>query len=288
LPNTESYTDLGNGTVLDNITCLTWQKTQNTPASTTFGVPSSSTLTDNQTYCAGLASSGYGGLTTWRIPTRIELASIVNLKATSGDAINPIFGKEAGGYYRTASDWYETITGQNASGFAWIYNMGSGLTSNAYAGTSAASVRCVAGNGTGEAIDVMAVEPPNHYTIANGEVTDNYTKLIWQQAFSPTTMDWSAAAGYCSSLGLNGHTWRTPSLNELATLVNEAKVSPAVNATAFPGVVSCGSTTWFWAAESATTTTDWGINYCDGYTGANTTTTGKWNYFTVGYVRCVR
>ena len=58
------------------------------------------------------------------------------------------------------------------------------------------------------------MEPPNHYTISNGEVTDNYTGLIWQQVYSATTMAWSAAAGYCASLGLNGNTWRVPSLNE--------------------------------------------------------------------------
>jgi hypothetical protein len=32
----------------------------------------------------------------------------------------------------------------------------------------------------------------------------------------------------------------------------------------------------------------WGINFCDGYTGFNTLDTTKWNYFTEGYVRCVR
>jgi hypothetical protein len=34
--------------------------------------------------------------------------------------------------------------------------------------------------------------------------------------------------------------------------------------------------------------TAWGINYCDGYTGWNAGASGSWNYFTVGYVRCVR
>ena len=294
LPNPASYTDLGNGSVQDNVTCLTWQKTENSPAASTFGVAMPDTLPNNETYCAGLASSNYAGFSDWRIPTRVEMASIVDYTRTSS-ALNAIFPAEASGYDRTFSLWYETIAGikldAGNNSFGWVYNMSSGLTSNAYAAyASTAKVRCVRGNGAGETLMEQAVEPPNHYTIASGEVTDNYTGLVWQQTFSASSMAWSGGAGYCSSLGLNGHTWRMPSLNELATLVNEAKVSPAVNATAFPGVVSCGSTTWYWASEAYAggSTNDWGINFCDGYTGYNAGASGAWNYFTTGYVRCVR
>jgi hypothetical protein len=279
---------LGNGAVLDNVTCLTWQKAESP----------SDTITNNQAYCDGLNTSSTDGYSDWRMPTRVEIASIVDRTKTN-TAINAVFTKEASGYDRTFSLWYETIAGIKNSTFGWVYNMGSGLTSNAYAQTSPAMVRCVRGNGTGETLMEQAVEPPNHYTIANGEVTDNYTGLIWQQVYSASTMAWSAAASYCSSLGLNGNTWRVPSLNELSTLVNEAVVSPAVNRTAFPNVVSCGTTTWFLASEAyaGNSTYYWGINFCDGYTGYNTTTTTTsadggttypWNYFQDGYVRCVR
>jgi hypothetical protein len=296
LPRPASYTDLGNGAVRDNITCLVWQKAEAVPAPSTF-TPAPAfpgTITDNIAYCTALATSSYAGLADWRVPTRIEMASIADYAATSS-ALDPVFTKEASGYDRTFSLWYETIAGikldAGNDSFGWVYNMSSGLTSNAYAAyDSTAKVRCVSGNGTGETLMEQAVEPPNHYAVANGEVTDNYTGLVWQQQFSPATMAWSGAAGYCAGLGLNGHTWRVPSLNELATLVNEAKVSPAINATAFPKVVSCGSTTWFWAAEAYAGggTYDWGINFCDGYTGYNSGASGQWNYFTTGYVRCVR
>jgi hypothetical protein len=146
----------------------------------------------------------------------------------------------------------------------------------------------VSGNGTGEGLMQQAVEPAGHYTIAAGEVTDNYTGLVWQQVYSPAVMAWSAAAGYCSSLGLNGHTWRVPSIKEMSTLVNEALVGPAVNRTAFPNTVFCGDTTWFWGAEADTNMAGsaWGINFCDGYTGANNT--ASFDMFTTGFVRCVR
>jgi hypothetical protein len=288
LPNPASYTVSGSGIVHDNVTCLDW--------ATTAGA--SSDFATNQTYCTGLGTGGYGD---WRLPTRVEMASIVDF-AKSGDALDPIFGKQPSGYYRTGSAWYETVLGINGNtgnmARRWIYNMGSGLTSNDYFPTSTASVLCVRGNGTGEAVDALAVEPPDHYAIAGGEVTDNYTGLVWQQAYSPASMAWSAAAGYCAGLALNGHTWRVPSLNELASIVDEARVGNgkpapgaqgAVNLTAFPDTVNCGSTTWFWAStEYVGSSYAWGINYCDGYTGYNSGASGAWNYFTDGYVRCVR
>jgi hypothetical protein len=282
LPNAASYTDLGNGAVLDNVTCLTWAKTAG----------ASDTLTANVNTCANLAANSFAGQSDWRLPTRVEMASIVDF-TRSGDALDPVFGQEPGGYFRTGSAWYETAvmvngnTGDNAR--RWIYNMSSGLTSNNYLPTSKASVLCVRGNGAGESIDQLAVEPANHYSIANGEVTDNYTRLVWQQDYSSMSVAWSAAADYCSSLSLNGRMWRVPSLNELASLVDEARVQPAVVTSAFPNTVSCGSTTWFWAnAQYVGSSYGWGINFCDGYTGYNAGASGAWNYFTTAYVRCVR
>jgi hypothetical protein len=293
LPNPAHYTDLGNGAVRDDVTCLVWQKTENSPTAASFDAGMPGAMADNESYCAGLASSQYAGFDDWRLPTRVEVASLLDLavKPGTGDAYAAIFGKETTGYYRTSSLWYETIAGINGSTFGWIYNMGSGLTSNAYAQSSTAYARCVRGNGPGEALMQQAVQPPQHYSIATGEVTDLYTGLTWQQGYSSSSMSWSSASGYCSGLNLNGHLWRAPSLNELSTLVDESRVSPAIDVTAFPNVVSCGSTTWFWAREAlaGSSAYDWGINFCDGYTGANNASSATaWNAFTVGYVRCVR
>ena len=69
LPNPMSYTDLNNGAVRDNVTCLVWEKanpsTQGTwQASVDRG--------------GGLASSRYAGFGDWRMPTRMEMASLVD------------------------------------------------------------------------------------------------------------------------------------------------------------------------------------------------------------------
>jgi hypothetical protein len=164
---------MGSEALLDNVTCLTWQMTEGSPAASTFGVTMPDTLPNNIAYCAGLASSNYAGYSDWRVPTRVEIASIVDYTKTSGEAVNSAFAWAVGKgtYDRSYSLWYETIAGINNAASGWVYNLGTGtyaggggLTSNAYAETSAANVRCVRGNGAGETELEQAVEPPNHYT----------------------------------------------------------------------------------------------------------------------------
>lgn len=278
VPNHQSYTDLGNGAVKDNITCLVWEKAN--PAT-------QGTWQASADCCAALATSSYAGFNDWRMPTRVEMASITDVN-NGAKGFASIFTVSAG-YYGTSSWWYETITGQNSSGFQFGYGT-NGFSSNAVAMSGTNNVaRCVRGNGAGEAADAFAKEPPNHYTIAAGEVTDNYTGLIWQQVYSASRMAWADAPAYCAGLGLNGHTgWRVPTLNELTSTVNEALVGPAINRTAFPNTVFCGATSWYWAMEASKVGgVAWGINYCDGFTGWNAAS-ATWNTFPDAYVRCVR
>lgn len=286
LSSPQSYTDLGNGAVRDNVTCLVWEKAN--PAT-------QGTLQASIDRCASLAASGYAGYSDWRMPTRIEMASITDV--TLGSKGYPTVFSLTSGYYMTGSDWYKTIlTDKNATAgdetnMVWGYGT-NGFTSNAIVRSGSNMVaRCVRGNGAGEAQGEYAVEPPNHYTVASGEVTDNYTGLVWQQGFSPTLLTHDEAKTYCSTLAINGHSgFRVPALNELATTVNEAKVGGAIVDSAFPNnPVGCKDPKyWFWAAESYGSSNYWGLSYCDGFTGYNAGASGTWNYFPTANVRCVR
>src|SRR6185503_4602805 len=144
------------------------------------------------------------------------------------------FPSAPGGFHKTASDWILTIRQAGAGAghdYAWAFNLSDGIVSNAYSKATASALRCVRGGGAGEAPSAPAVAPPNQYTATSGEVTDNYTGLVWQQGYSAATMTFAEAGPYCSSLALNGHVWRLPSIRELATLVYEAQVAPAINRT---------------------------------------------------------
>ncbi|EGV20378.1 Lcl C-terminal domain-containing protein [Thiocapsa marina] len=53
----------------------------------------------------------------------------------------------------------------------------------------------------------------------NGTVTDNLTRLMWQQTPPADKYEWSDAQDYCESLSLAEHDdWRTPNLKELFSI----------------------------------------------------------------------
>jgi len=266
LPNPSSYTDLGDGTVKDNVTGLVWQKA--VTSTQAFDWPTA------QTYCTSLTLAGRA----WRLPTRIELLSLVDFTRT-GPAIDTTAfpGVPGGKYHWTASPWVVSQIATKPQ-YSWIVNFSEGLTSNAGDRTQAEYARCVSSSRPGPL--------PKLYTqVATGEVEDVETGLVWQQGDSTTMMDFASAAPYCAGLGLNGHTWRVPSIKELSTLVDETppitKVSPAIDTTTFP---STPANAPYWSSTlfnkmAATAHDPWVINFEDGFTEYTQT---------AGLVRCVR
>jgi hypothetical protein len=267
LPNPASYTDNGDGTVTDNVTKLVWQK----------AVTSSQAFTwcDAINYCATLALAGRS----WRLPTRIELLSLVDFTRT-GPAINTTSfpGVPSGKYHWTSSPWVVSqVAGKDQD--SWIVNFYEGLTSNAGDRTDQEYARCVS------APDEGPLPSPRYTAVATGEVQDVDTKLIWATSGTTATTDFATAQTTCTNLTLNGHTWRTPSIKELSTLVDEvppiSKVSPAIDTTTFPDTPA---KTPYWSSSlfggmSATAHDPWNINFEDGFTEYTQT---------AALVRCVR
>ena len=142
VPNHQAYTELGNGAVRDDVTCLVWEK-----------VNPSAGGTWQQSFerCAALASSSYAGFKDWRLPTRVEMASIADVTRGSKGYAAPF--EVTSGYYVTGSFWYKTIltdkdaTAGNETNMVWGYGT-NGFTSNAIVRTNTNNVaRCVRGNG---------------------------------------------------------------------------------------------------------------------------------------------
>jgi RNA polymerase sigma factor (sigma-70 family) len=255
LPDQHRYTVKPDGTVLDKVTCLVWQRA---------AAPQKYSFNAAQNYCEGLNLAGGD----WRLPTRIELTSLIDT-TRSGPAIDPdAFPGTPVSFFWTSSPW---ATAHDPA-FAWIVNFYEGLTSNAADESGEYAVRCVQSHQSG------AGKGDPDYAVSEDQVEDAMTGLVWQRGTSGS-MTAAKAATYCADLGLGGQKWRLPGVQELATLVDESLVGPAINREAFPSTPARG---WYWAANRAAPEkgSRWALNYDDGYT--------NYRELTSGVVRCVR
>jgi hypothetical protein len=129
--------------------------------------------------------------------------------------------------------------------------------------------------------DVLA-GAPNPLSYANngdGTVTDNVTRLMWQQAVSTTMYAWGDAVAYCPKLTLAGHDdWRLPSRIELVSIVDDSPTDASVDSAAFPGTPSGP----FWTSSrlAGSSTDAWVVVFNGG--------TYSVPVVDSNYVRCVR
>lgn len=91
----------------------------------------------------------------------------------------------------------------------------------------------------------------------NGTVTDTRTGLMWKQcaeglsgagcqAGTARTFTWTEALTQAELSTFSGYTdWRMPNVKELASLVEDCRVSPAINTILFPNTTSA----WFWSGS---------------------------------------
>lgn len=111
-PNPLSYTSNDDGTVTDNVTKLMWEQTA-----------SSSTLVweDAISYCTAQRTAGYAD---WRLPTMIELVSLLDLERNS-PAINPIY------FPSTPAEEFWSSSGEPSNGICWSVNFSGNTASGA-------------------------------------------------------------------------------------------------------------------------------------------------------------
>jgi hypothetical protein len=127
LPNAALYDAADPDVVKDKVTGLTWEKDVDPARYLWDGTGGPGSV---QAYCAGLAKAGGG----WRLPTQIELYSLVDFTRTN-PAIDPAFPGTPSTYF-----WSATAD-EGRAGSAWYVDFGFGTS---YAGPrNAFRVRCV-------------------------------------------------------------------------------------------------------------------------------------------------
>ena len=264
LPNPASYDTAISGIVFDRLTGLMWQRS---PAAST-ATQAASAMT-----CKNLK---LGGFTDWRLPTLIELVSIVDFTATSPAV-------DAATFTGMSSNLYWTSTPLvNHPSNAWYVNFGPG-NSDFLDVTASNLSRCVrtSMNMAGACFAAGA-----RFAVDAGLVTDASTGLVWQQAVPAAPVTWPAAKAACAAAGAG---FRLPSLKELQTLVDYAMSYPgdagapgaAIDPVAFPGTPPGG----FWTSSpvSGSTAVAWIVKFDNGDTASNSVTAMT----DTKYVRCV-
>ncbi len=84
-PNPMTYDAGGDsGAVFDNVTKLEWESVGTRTAT-------AANVTEAHQYCATLAATNFAAVNDWRLPTRIELVTLLDYTRTTGATIDPVF-----------------------------------------------------------------------------------------------------------------------------------------------------------------------------------------------------
>ncbi len=203
--NPAKFSSPSAGIVHDDVTGLDWQAAVSPP---TLAVGMAG-------YCETLNVDGVGG---WHLPSMVELLSIVDYSRatnTSGSIFPSAFpGNHSGVAAATigASDRLELDAAQQLVGTTASEN----VTGNSYV------LRCARSS-------QRLPTGPRYTEAVTGEVTDNYTKLVWQKTNAATLSNYSGAPGKCPT------PWRLPTIKELFTLLDPtASAAPYVDQGMFP------------------------------------------------------
>ena len=213
-----------NEVVVDSLTGLMWQRMYASGREWSAAV----------TYCEDL---DYGGHDDWRLPSELELLSIVDNGTINPSTDTLAFrGTPSGSFGRFWTSIQQPATEGGARYVGFTYGQCSywGQSRGCY-------VRCVRGGHQGSPegtfdpfLTVGTVEPT---------VIHKTTGLEWQKTFE-TGMTWQQSMAYCENLDYAGHTdWRLPNVKELQSLINVETISPCSDFPEMPSV-------FFWSSST--------------------------------------
>ena len=221
LPNPAVYDTSQPGAAVDTVTGLMWSRAASP-------IDEELSLDGAVTYCAELELAGYCD---WRLPTRIELVSLVDFTRAAPAIDQEVFSDFAAPEQRVGWGFF-TSSSNEASEWRVLFLQGTSVSIQRGDAVVGARARCVR-----EHIDHA---PPESRYVVEGNapediVTDRGTGLTWQRRPGTETYGFSEAQAYCSALTLEGTGWRLPSMKELQTIVDESRSDPALDPEIFPG-----------------------------------------------------
>lgn len=225
--NPPFFINNGNGTITDTVTGLMWQQVDG----------GEMTFDKSVIYASDLVLGGYSD---WRMPSILELNSLLN-HDKNNPALNTVYFTATAAQY-----WWSGQKQVNDATKAWCANAGGGVGNHPISETISAGgakkfhVRAVRDISTPTTIATRFIDNKN------GTTTDQLTGLIWQQI--PTdSMTWEQALITAENLVSGGSSqWRMPNIKELQSISEVSIYNPSISKTYFSGI----STAWYWSSTS--------------------------------------
>lgn len=207
--------------VTDQVTGLVWQREMpgayDGCSGSRRGRADTCTWDEAKLYCDHLELAGR----TWRLPSKIELESLIDTSSGAATIHEPDFTPLRYGTFWTSSPnpFVETATGRVTH--MWTVSFFDGMSGFAKS-TEPFAVRCVSGIPQGN------TTPFDRYQLdaATDTVTDLRTHLTWQRSTSSPMKTLDDARKYCEARGPG---FRVPMIKEVMTLVDPTRSSPATD-----------------------------------------------------------
>ena len=198
--------------VYDKTMDITWQ--DNVPMTST-----SLELSLAQDYCTNLT---YDGLTGWRLPTRFEQLSAMDLAMTYGDS-------------KVTTSAFSAVSGASCFWSASVAAIGTppdhlamntaGISSTTGGSGTKCAARCVRG------LPIPSKPTPVAYDLSDGTVIkDLVTGLYWERTPPDPTpsLTNNEQKARCEKLTYGGKPGRLPNVKELASITDETRYNPAL------------------------------------------------------------
>jgi hypothetical protein len=218
--------------VTDALTGLDWQRQAATIAMS---------WSQAETHCKLLK---WADKTGWRLPTRMELLSIVDYSVVLPSVDGALFLDTAPDPYWTSSP--SMYVPEPPGKAFWRVSFAEGGSFPGMASSDAGKVRCVRGG----APPVAAGPGPAcyRYDLTAATARDVETRLTWERAGSDQPLLRDEAAERCAKLQITGKTWRLPTVAELASILDEEKPdAPRLDPVAFSAGAG-DAADWYWSS----------------------------------------
>ena len=246
---TSDFVDNGDGTVTHKLTGLMWMRCamgQTWDKATENCLGASSVSLWNG---AAALKSNFAGYDDWRLPSIMELQTIVERQNSSPAVNSTLFPNMSKNSFWSSSRYVYL------SNYMWIEDLYTGSNyfdkkSNYHA------VRLVRGG------QWFSGAMPNSDFMdnKNGTVTHKTTQLIWQRCAAGQIWTDSTCSGsaniytYNQAVALAGtltdySDWRIPNETELLSIVNYEAFNPAINLTLFPNTNTTTIAAGFWSSS---------------------------------------